>query len=453
MNNNLPQTKQTAIIIGAGPTGNLMAILLAQRGWQVKVYEKRENYQFFQSSLTRKSYNIILSPRGLKALEKAQVKLSESQIVILEGNVRHGLKTVKKSKAFTKNVSIKRNILAQSLYTEAQTKYAQEIEHYFSHELINIDFDQKIATLQNLDQEITTPFDLLIGADGVFSKVRAIMKEKISGFSYQQNCDNMMFKICQLGEAKNLINGQESWGKCFHVWYQTHPLTIAAPPDPDGTLTAVLIMPEKGEKTFNDLTTHEDIEHLFKSTFPDIFSNKTIPLEFSKYILDQKTSYGGFTTICSQFDVKNCAVLIGDAGHSIWASLGQGCNTALESCGVFADILDQHNQDITQALPEYTKIRKPQTDEIARLSEIGFSNNKRASNTLFIFKMILLSFLNKLLPFIFKKPALMMINNPEINFKDLGILQKKQDQQLLLIFLVFIISIFYFLSKLFMIPF
>ena len=79
-------------------------------------------------------------------------------------------------------------------------------------------------------------------------------------------------------------------------------------------------------------------------------------------------------------------VLVGDSAHSMWASLGQGCNTALETCKVFADTLDKNKaESLATALEQYTATRKPDTDAIGRLSQQGFGGSKnRAASPSFI---------------------------------------------------------------------
>ncbi|HEY5612588.1 MAG TPA: FAD-dependent oxidoreductase, partial [Lysobacter sp.] len=57
-------------IIGAGLAGALLATLLAQRGWQVDVYEKRGDPRL-KGYEGGRSINLALAERGLHALRIA----------------------------------------------------------------------------------------------------------------------------------------------------------------------------------------------------------------------------------------------------------------------------------------------------------------------------------------------------------------------------------------------
>lgn len=421
---------KTAIIVGGGPTGTLMALILAQMNWTVSVYERRDSYSQLDNTQNRRSYNIVLFSRGLRALKQAGVTLPTEQIVVLKGNVRHSAKGVKKSPGFSEAVSVNRNILAQHLLKEGITRFPEHIKYYFNHRLEGINFEQKIATFQTEEKQVSQSFDLLVGADGVFSTVREILVKQFDSFSAHQNPDEMTFKICQLGKATNFPNSTPDWGECFHTWPSTQPVTLLAPPNPDGTLTGVLILPQQGEFTFDKIKSENDINALFSAKFPDIFSGKPIPQDFVEDLLEQKVSLGGITTTCNHFHVRNSVVLVGDAAHSVWASLGQGCNVALESCRVFAEILEAHHNNLQTALPAYTSARKPDTDAIGRLSEQGFGGNKRAGNIVFFAKVITLSLFHKLLPQIFPKPALLQLNNADVGYAEIETQWKAQERQL-----------------------
>ena len=52
-------------------------------------------------------------------------------------------------------------------------------------------------------------------------------------------------------------------------------------------------------------------------------------------LMASPVSSGGLNTRCSTLAAEG-AILMGDAGHSMWPSLGQGANAALESAGVLA---------------------------------------------------------------------------------------------------------------------
>lgn len=418
-----------AIIVGGGPAGTLMALALAQMNWNVSVYERRDSYSQ-NDSTNRRSYNIVLFARGLKALQHVGVTLPMEEIVFLKGNVRHTTKGAKKTPGFSEAVSVNRNILARHLFQEGITRFPEQIKYYFGHRLEAIDFQQKLATFHREENQVSQGFDLLVGADGVFSTVREIMVKQFEGFNCHQNLDEMTFKICQLGNATELANATEDWGKCFHTWPSTQPVTILAPPNPNGSLTGVLILPQKGEITFEKIKTEKDVEALFSAKFPDVFSGKPIPQEFAQDLLEQKVSFGGITTTCSALNAGDSVVLVGDAAHSVWASLGQGCNVALESCRILAEILAAHNGNLKTALPAYNLARKPDTDAIGRMSEQGFGGNKRAGNALFFAKTIALSVFHKLLPQIFAKPALFQINKPDVGYAEIEEQWKAQERQL-----------------------
>ncbi len=70
------QKKEKILIVGAGLCGTLLAIRLAQRGYQIHLVEKRPDMRKETISAGR-SINLALSNRGLQALRLAGL---ESQI-------------------------------------------------------------------------------------------------------------------------------------------------------------------------------------------------------------------------------------------------------------------------------------------------------------------------------------------------------------------------------------
>lgn len=430
------------VIVGGGPTGALAALYLAKMGWHVSVYERHSAE--FKASSNRRSFNIILSRRGRKALTDIGVELPPDKQVLLQGNVRHTAKGGALGKGFRDAVSVDRATLAQVLIAEGQHRFPENIQYHFDQTLLQVNFQDKTALFQGKQDQQQQNFDLLIGADGVFSTVRTAMESQLQGFEVRQNQDSMMYKICDLGFAKNLPGAEQKWAESFHTWPNAQPLTLLAPPSTDGSLKGVLILPQVGDITYETLQSEADVLALFKEKFPDVFPHLEqagLPPQFAQDLLSQKAAHGGITTQCNQFEGGDCVVLLGDAAHSVWPSLGQGCNVALESCRMFAEILAQTQGDLSLALPAYTAARKPDTDAVAQLSEIGFGGNKRASSILFITKVVILMFLHKLLPRWFHKYALFQLGDADVPYSKIWQQVQRQNSQLRLVLATLIGSI------------
>ena len=76
-------------VIGAGPCGALLALRLAQRGYEVSVFERRPDLRKADISAGR-SINLALSDRGLKGLALAGADQQALQLVIpMHGRMIH----------------------------------------------------------------------------------------------------------------------------------------------------------------------------------------------------------------------------------------------------------------------------------------------------------------------------------------------------------------------------
>lgn len=68
-------------------------------------------------------------------------------------------------------------------------------------------------------------------------------------------------------------------------------------------------------------------------------------------------------------------VLLGDAAHTMSPILGQGLNCGLEDVQVLANVLQQHQGNLDQALPAYNTARWPDVEAMLNINEIVARSN------------------------------------------------------------------------------
>ena len=85
----MSKTKEHHAVVGAGLIGGLWALLLAQRGYKVTLYDRRPDPRKAGVDVGR-SINLALSDRGWRAMEKAGVENEVQKIALpVKGRMMH----------------------------------------------------------------------------------------------------------------------------------------------------------------------------------------------------------------------------------------------------------------------------------------------------------------------------------------------------------------------------
>ncbi len=419
---------KSAIVVGAGPAGALTAAHLAALGWSVDVYERRcESNKVGQSART---YNVVLNSRGLDALAYGGVKLDDGLVVHLSGSVRHREKTgpVFSSSAFGGSIAVDRGVLAATIVREAKEKYGDSIRFHFNKSLYGVNFNTQTAVFERFEVEDgeslyeEARYDLLVGADGVRSRVRNAIAEESAEFNVTQVVDGMKYKTIMLPKLAD----SHEWSRAFHTWSRGQ-CSLLAPPNPDGTHTGVVILPAVGEWNWDDISTPQQVDELFAAKFADAFSG-VVPARDSVKLAKQRASPGGTTTTVSSMVYKDSVVLIGDAAHSCWPSLGQGANVALESTHALRVTFEEIKDDLPKALEAFNRLRKPQVDACGRLSMSGFGGvSRRTISGLFFARIVIINLIHKLLPTVSNRPAIFEVSNSLYSYDDVERMMRREN--------------------------
>ena len=158
-------------IIGGGPSGSMSAILLAKKGHQVTIFEKR-------LIINRKLCGEYLCPQGVELLERHQLKEKMChEFLPLKGMVLSSPQGIVVECSFPETnqkwngISVNRQIFDQRLLDEAQEN---NVEIKYGHNIKSI---SKTKNGWNLGSESDEnfEFDFLIAADGKVSSVAKIL--------------------------------------------------------------------------------------------------------------------------------------------------------------------------------------------------------------------------------------------------------------------------------------
>ncbi len=355
------------LIVGAGLCGSLLALRLAQRGFQVEVFESRPDLRKTEISAGR-SINLALSNRGFKSLRLAGVEEKAREICIpMRGRLMHD----NQSNTFESNYSgregefinsISRGDLNGILLTEAEKH--ENVNIHFNNRCLGIDIENKIATFENyqIKEQFTIEADAVFGTDGAGSVLRKSYEKQFPEFQVSQEFLTHGYKELEIPADKN---GNHLISKEFlHIWPRGNYMLIALP-NMDGSFTVTLFLSySEGEYNFDNLITKEKITEFFKKDFPDTL--ELIPDILHEFENNPTGKLG--TVKCYPWAYKN-NLLLGDAAHAIVPFYGQGMNASFEDVFVLDEVLNENpNENWETIFQKFEKVRKKDADAIADLA-------------------------------------------------------------------------------------
>ena len=350
-------------IIGAGLAGALLAILLARRGWQVDVHEKRGDPRI-KGYEGGRSINLALAERGRNALRQADAddEVME-QAVMMRGRMVHFLDGRQQLQRYGRDDSeviwsIHRGDLNIVLLDLAEAAGARL---HFHQRLDSVDFHSRQARFGD-DRDGSSnavQFTALVGADGAGSSLRAAMM-KHSDLGERTDFLDHSYKELEIPPTDE--GGFKIEPNALHIWPRGRYMCIALPND-EKTFTVTAFLPNEGDPSFATVKTGAQARELFERDFAD-----AIPL-IPELEQDWERNPPGLlaTLTLDRWCLDDRAVLLGDAAHAMVPFHGQGMNCAFEDCVVLARKLEA-NANLAEAFAAFEAERKPNATAIQQMA-------------------------------------------------------------------------------------
>ena len=342
-----------AIIVGAGIGGLTAALCLLHRGIDIQVLEK-------SSELGEVGAGIQLPPNAMKVFNALGIADSLSARAFTPKAVEARL-GVDGRKVFSVPIDAKR--WGAPYRTIHRADYIDVLQHELRRRapnalVLNAEVEtfaqsetQVSATLSN--GEILTG-DILIGADGIKSKVRATL----FGAEAPRFTGNVAWRavIPAASLTAEIRETSCAWfGRGKHA--VTYPLR-------GGELVNVVGVVEQNEPLSEGWRERGDPKQAqadFQGWHPyitDILANSA-PENLFRWGLYDRETLPNWT--------QGCVALLGDAAHPMLPFMAQGAAMAVEDAWVLAEELSRMN-DVAAALTAYQTRRKPRADMVVAAS-------------------------------------------------------------------------------------
>ncbi|MBA8886772.1 kynurenine 3-monooxygenase [Dokdonella fugitiva] len=369
-------------IVGGGLVGALLATLLAQRGFEVDVFERRPDPRKAGYAGGR-SINLALAERGLHGLRLAGLTDEIMRLaVMMRGRMVHhrdGRTELLRYGRDDSEViwSISRGRLNIALIDAAERAGAR---FHFDRRLVGAAFGDGVALRFHDDVADSThehACAYVLGADGAGSALRAAMNaqralgERIEelGHGYKELEIPALpdFPAASLppDTAAALARGERFAieRNALHIWPRGGYMCIALP-NAEGSFTVTLFLPNAGDPSFATVATPAAARALFERDFADV-----LPL-----IPELEQDFGAnpvgvlSTLYLDRWHLDGRALLLGDAAHAIVPFHGQGMNCGFEDAVELAGLLGEHDGDLAWTFAEFERRRRPNAEAIATMA-------------------------------------------------------------------------------------
>jgi len=324
-------------IIGGGPSGLFLAILLKERmsGVDIDVYEQNpENATF--------GFGVVLADTGLSNLRSASPTVVDRLAGVMRFNDQHSIVCHEHPIVMKKPGAGGGAIPRISLLSVLQQR-AMELG-------VRITYNQRIADFDAIDA------DLVVGADGINSQLRAANEAGFGTTRRMLTNHFAWFGVEKPFPSPALVFRKHEGGYFVAHYY----------PYSDSMSTFVA---ECDHQTWVDFGMEDMSAQARQALFEKVFAP-----ELGGYRLVSNNSvWRQFPVILNaNWHVGN-QVLIGDALTSAHFSIGSGTRIAMEDAMALADAVVANPGDVAAALQQYEAIRKPEKAKLISASEASYN--------------------------------------------------------------------------------
>jgi len=128
-------------------------------------------------------------------------------------------------------------------------------------------------------------------------------------------------------------------------------------PQKDGNFTALLFwQPVGSSDQINPcgITTVEELQQLLQEMFPKNLPALKPDRDQAAAFLAAQPGHEYWSQCRCYHDLEGQAVLIGDAAHGMFSLLGQGCTAAIADAVALDSLLQQHGDQLSAVLPQFS---------------------------------------------------------------------------------------------------
>jgi kynurenine 3-monooxygenase len=413
-------------IIGGGPAGSLLAILLAKRGFEPVVIERGARFTATNVGGGR-SINLALAARGIDALRRAGVDdYVRSLMIPMRGRMVHDLRGQQRFLAYGQRTteeiySVSRAALNALLYRLAAERHG--VEYRFNTRCVDVDAATGDPIVEAAGKRTTLDFDVVFAADGAGSEVRRSLAEAGAIEAREELLDHGYKELTIPAGRDGAFVLEPS---ALHIWPRGGFMLIALP-NPDKSFTATLFLPRSGESSFATVA-DDAVDDFFRREFAD-----AVPLMPALHRDYASHPMGVLGTVECRPWSSGKILLVGDAAHAIVPFHGQGMNAAFEDCVVLDRLLGQRSADgaggWSEAFADFERLRAPNTRAIAEMAIENYQEMRHeVRDTKFELRAALSFELERRFPGRFVTRYSMVMFHPEISYAEAqrrGVLQAR----------------------------
>lgn len=371
---------ESVAVVGAGLVGCLTALAFSAKGYNVTVFEMRQDPRHNDKEKSLRSINLAVSDRGIRAMKYVDEEMTGrimDHVIPMKGRMIHDATGSKQESQiyglFGESInSIDRLFLNVCFLNELDSV---NVKVNFGYKLVGL--GDVVAENARPYLEFQTPegqtdkmrFDFIVGADGAHSQFRYQLQKHMRMDFSQKYIDMQYMELSIPPVEKEDPKSPKRFAidpNHLHIWPRKDFMLIALA-NGDGSFTSTFFSPWG---IIEGMKSDDEFISFFKSNFPDAYKligEEALRKAFNCNVRGSLMQVG----MSPYTSPNNRAIVIGDAAHSMVPFYGQGMNCGFEDVHVMMKLIDENNGNVKAALSEYTKAR---ADDLQTICKLAFDN-------------------------------------------------------------------------------